>query len=488
MKKEKSQKTLLRIGHLARLAGVSAPTIKYYVREGLLPPPVKTSKNMAYYDESCVARIQTIKKFQKEQFLPLDMIKRLMDAGASHDEELELGQAIFKSHKIVEGGTRLKAGEVEKRLGYPMEKIRILEDDGLIIPSEKNGEKTYDETDCKIIEMMKHREALGVPFDFSVQTLRIYRDAVSRAVTGDIRHFIRHAGADRVTREIIDSLTKVDETLDTFMVLYRYKMLRAQSGDAIREINRLPENLPFLNIFPVGSRELPETPPREMFLRAFWLLCRGDFSALGRLASGGARKKVHPDIVTLSILADLFAGNVEGALAAVTTHIPKPSAKTLDNTVAALVCLFNIGRATGISVPLFHSKKVLAYLKRVEIAEERNSLVRIFSRYICGAAYILLPEIIETREKGLAILSGLSDQLIRQKISFGDVPVWFRRALDFDVFPKLEVRINRFLAYGFIQMEKDADALPCLERVIEIADADSRHAEWARMERIRIKR
>ena len=38
---------LLRMRELAEAAGVSAGTIKHYLREGLLPEPVKTSRNMA---------------------------------------------------------------------------------------------------------------------------------------------------------------------------------------------------------------------------------------------------------------------------------------------------------------------------------------------------------------------------------------------------------------------------------------------------------
>jgi DNA-binding transcriptional MerR regulator len=40
---------MLRMGELAEASGVSAATIKHYLREGLLPEPVKTSRNMAYY-------------------------------------------------------------------------------------------------------------------------------------------------------------------------------------------------------------------------------------------------------------------------------------------------------------------------------------------------------------------------------------------------------------------------------------------------------
>ena len=50
---------LLKIGELAEQSGVPAATIRHYVREGLLPEPVKTSRNMAYYPPEFVDRIRT---------------------------------------------------------------------------------------------------------------------------------------------------------------------------------------------------------------------------------------------------------------------------------------------------------------------------------------------------------------------------------------------------------------------------------------------
>ena len=38
---------LLKMSGLVEASGVPAPTIKHYLREGLLPEPVKTSRNMA---------------------------------------------------------------------------------------------------------------------------------------------------------------------------------------------------------------------------------------------------------------------------------------------------------------------------------------------------------------------------------------------------------------------------------------------------------
>jgi DNA-binding transcriptional MerR regulator len=42
------ERGLLEMSELAERSGVSAGTIKHYLREGLLPEPVRTSRNMAY--------------------------------------------------------------------------------------------------------------------------------------------------------------------------------------------------------------------------------------------------------------------------------------------------------------------------------------------------------------------------------------------------------------------------------------------------------
>ena len=60
-----------RMGELAEASGVSAGTIKHYLREGLLPEPVKTSRNMAWYPPEFVERIRLIKQLQEERFMPL---------------------------------------------------------------------------------------------------------------------------------------------------------------------------------------------------------------------------------------------------------------------------------------------------------------------------------------------------------------------------------------------------------------------------------
>lgn len=68
-------KELLKISELAERAEVPVATVRHYLREGLLPDPVKTSKNMAYYPPEFVDRIRMIKRLQEERFMPLRVIR-----------------------------------------------------------------------------------------------------------------------------------------------------------------------------------------------------------------------------------------------------------------------------------------------------------------------------------------------------------------------------------------------------------------------------
>jgi DNA-binding transcriptional MerR regulator len=51
----------MRIAELSRRSGVAIPTIKYYVREGLLPPGELTSPNQARYGEVHLRRLKLIR-------------------------------------------------------------------------------------------------------------------------------------------------------------------------------------------------------------------------------------------------------------------------------------------------------------------------------------------------------------------------------------------------------------------------------------------
>jgi DNA-binding transcriptional MerR regulator len=67
----------MRIGELSRQAGVPIPTIKYYLREGLLPPGEITRPNQARYDERHVRRLRLVRALVDVGRVPIAAIRAL---------------------------------------------------------------------------------------------------------------------------------------------------------------------------------------------------------------------------------------------------------------------------------------------------------------------------------------------------------------------------------------------------------------------------
>ncbi len=83
----------LRMNELAAATGVPKSTILYYLQQGLLPDPVKTSPNMAYYAPECVPIVQFVQQMQRRHRLSLDEIKALLDRWGG-DVDLALRYAL----------------------------------------------------------------------------------------------------------------------------------------------------------------------------------------------------------------------------------------------------------------------------------------------------------------------------------------------------------------------------------------------------------
>jgi len=71
-------KRVYTISEIAKLAGVTVRTIRYYISEGLLPPPAATGQSERY-DESYLYRLELILRL-KAEYLPLDKIRELLNA------------------------------------------------------------------------------------------------------------------------------------------------------------------------------------------------------------------------------------------------------------------------------------------------------------------------------------------------------------------------------------------------------------------------
>lgn len=70
----------MRISELSATTGVPVPTVKYYLREGMLQPGELSSANQASYDEAHMARVRLIRALIEVGNLPIATAKTVLAA------------------------------------------------------------------------------------------------------------------------------------------------------------------------------------------------------------------------------------------------------------------------------------------------------------------------------------------------------------------------------------------------------------------------
>ena len=73
----------MRISELSEQTGVPVPTIKYYLREGLLPEGDKRTPRLTEYDDRHVRRLVLLRILRDVGDVPVDGLKRMVAATES---------------------------------------------------------------------------------------------------------------------------------------------------------------------------------------------------------------------------------------------------------------------------------------------------------------------------------------------------------------------------------------------------------------------
>lgn len=86
----------MRIAELSRQSGIPVPTIKYYLREGLLQQGELTSPNQASYDDGHLRRLQFVRALLEVGRLPIAAIKEIIAEldRPSPDVHTAMGRAV----------------------------------------------------------------------------------------------------------------------------------------------------------------------------------------------------------------------------------------------------------------------------------------------------------------------------------------------------------------------------------------------------------
>ena len=90
----------MRISDLSRQSGVPIPTIKFYLREGVLAPGHRIARNQASYDESHLRRLSLVRVLVEVGGLSLAAVRRVLEALAS--ERMPLNEVLGVAHRAID--------------------------------------------------------------------------------------------------------------------------------------------------------------------------------------------------------------------------------------------------------------------------------------------------------------------------------------------------------------------------------------------------
>ncbi|MBX3251670.1 MAG: MerR family transcriptional regulator [Myxococcales bacterium] len=210
---------------LARRSGVPAATIKHYVREGLLPEPYRTSRNMAYYDASLVPRIQAIKELQRSRFLPLKVIKEILDQ--AEDTGLDVTDVMRRvlDRHAGEEEFRTRASLVEA--GVPEKQLAFFEGLGLVKAEERDGVRGYSGDDLALLRILGASRRAGITPEMLPHTiLEPYVRAIHTLASLELDLFEQGVGphAKGDLPQLVEVASELSEQL---VIVLRRKMLQS---------------------------------------------------------------------------------------------------------------------------------------------------------------------------------------------------------------------------------------------------------------------
>ncbi|MCC7539623.1 MAG: MerR family transcriptional regulator [Deltaproteobacteria bacterium] len=408
----------LRMAELSKRAGVSRETIHFYLREGLLDAPHKTSRNMAWYDDGHLQRILLIKRLQQEKFLPLGVIKNLIRDGKALSTD---GDVDFFADLITLDARRgaskseipppLEPAMVSEAARYAEERGWLRSRDVLREPSEERVLAAVAE--AFTLDLDARSFALADMESCVAHLQRLVRDETGVLVarllgSGDLRatmeafrtsrpavsRFIRAYRASLVHRIVEEALTDLDraanQRIDSLAVPLSPGARAAAGVDAERD--RLASSGALLRV------------------RARLEMGVGDLDRLGELVGSGGDAG-DAEIELYRTLGALRAGDAPGAHARV--HSIIAGLEREDAYVDALAGTLGLVALVGHGPDFAGSRIALAaaplrLLERaIAAAPDATERDRAFTLYLTARSFLALPPIAGRRATGVAHLEAL---------------------------------------------------------------------------------
>ncbi|HEY4779852.1 MAG TPA: MerR family transcriptional regulator [Solirubrobacterales bacterium] len=211
---------------------VSISKIRYLEDQKLLNPR-RTTGGYRLYSQSDVERLRTILRLQRDEFLPLRVIRQELAGGGDlilGDSERKPANGAARRAILVDTSRAyLALEEVVEETGVREELIAELENFGIVQPEKREGKVVYDETDREIVRAANELSRVGV----GARNLRIFRSSADREANlleALLGPSLRSRNPER-RKEALQSLESLAATISHLKHLLLIRDLRRLAGD-----------------------------------------------------------------------------------------------------------------------------------------------------------------------------------------------------------------------------------------------------------------
>ena len=146
---------------------ISISKIRYLEDQGLLAPR-RTQGGYRLFSEEDVERLETILRLQRDEFLPLRVIREELSSPAARDRK--------RRRSLDTDEAELDLDDLCDRAGIDVGLARELEDFGLLTPRSEAGQKRFSELDAEIAHACGRLAHFGI----APRHLRAFRNAADR--------------------------------------------------------------------------------------------------------------------------------------------------------------------------------------------------------------------------------------------------------------------------------------------------------------------
>ena len=211
---------------------VSISKIRYLEDQKLLNPR-RTSGGYRLYSQSDVERLRTILRLQRDEFLPLRVIRQELAGGGDlvlGDSERKPANGAARRAILVDTSRAyLTLEEVVEETGAREELVGELENFGIVQPEKRDGKTVYDETDREIVRAANELSRVGV----GARNLRVFRSSADREaqlLEALLGPSLRSRNPER-RKEALQSLESLAATVSHLKHLLLVRDLRRLAGE-----------------------------------------------------------------------------------------------------------------------------------------------------------------------------------------------------------------------------------------------------------------